>query len=194
MRVMLGSLPRADIFGVRMQAAQSSVGKVLSNMRHVAADRGVALDQGDVLAGGRQLEGRLDAGDAAADDQDVVVDRHLDGLERLVERQPVDLARSRMRLALAVAAAGSIGHPRAVLADVGHLQQVRVEAAVGGRLAEGGLVHGRRAGRHDHARDAELLDVVLDEVLPRVGAHVLVLARHGHVGLRGGPLDDLCRR
>ena len=32
MRVMLGSLPRADILGVRMQAAQSSVGKVLSNM------------------------------------------------------------------------------------------------------------------------------------------------------------------
>ena len=29
---MLGCLPSADIFGVRMQAAQSSVGKVLSNI------------------------------------------------------------------------------------------------------------------------------------------------------------------
>ncbi len=165
-------------------------GEGLVEHGHMAADRGVALDQRDVLAGGRQLESRLDAGDAAAHDQNVVVDRHLDGLERLVERQPMDLG-AEDALGLGGGGHRVDGHPRTVLADVGHLQQIRIEAAVRGRLAESGFVHGRRAGRHDRARDAELLDVVLDEILARIGAHVLVLARHGHVGLRGGPLGDL---
>ena len=97
----------------------------------------------------------------------------------------------RMRLAFSVASSLSSVTQRAVLAHVGHLEQERVEAGVGGRLAEGGLVHRRRAGRHDHAVHAELLDVFLDQVLAGVGAHVLVLARDHHVGLLGRPGGDL---
>ena len=77
--------------------------------------------------------------------------------------------------------------PRVVLADVRHLEEELVEAAVRHCLAEGGLVHGGRTGGDDHAVDAELLDVVLDEHLARV----LVLARLGHARKRGGELDDL---
>jgi len=43
----------------------------------------------------------------------------------------------------------------------------------------------------DHAVDAQFSDVVLDEHLARVRAHVLVLARHGYAGQRRRELDDL---
>ncbi len=55
----------------------------LVELGHVAADRRLALDQVDLVAGVGQLERRLDAGDAAADDQRVGVDRHLGRFERL---------------------------------------------------------------------------------------------------------------
>jgi hypothetical protein len=45
--------------------------------------------------------------------------------------------------------------------------------------AEGVLVQQRRAGGHDHAVELELADVLLDELLARVRAHVFVVAREG---------------
>ena len=114
---------------------------------HVAAYRRVLLDQEDLLAGVGQLEGGLDAGDATANDEHVRVDVDLDGLQGLVERQAVDL-RAEDALGLGGRFVGVDGHPRAVLADVGHLHQERVETGVGGRLTERGLVHGGRTGGH----------------------------------------------
>ena len=67
-----------------MQAAQSSVGKVLSNLRHVAADGRLALDQVDLLAGVGQRQRGVDAGDAAADHQHVGWIGTLLRLQRLV--------------------------------------------------------------------------------------------------------------
>ena len=52
-----------------MHAEQSSVGKVLSNMRHVTADAGFALDQVDVVPGVSDFQRRLNTGHAAANDQ-----------------------------------------------------------------------------------------------------------------------------
>ena len=159
--------------------------------RHVPADRRVLLDEVDLLARLRQLERRLDAGDAAAHDHHVRIHRDLDRLERRVEGQAVDLG-AQDALGLLGGLARVLRHPRGVLADVGHLQQVGVEPGIGGRLAEGRLVHRGRAGRDDGPRDAVLLDVLLDQVLAGVRAHVLVLARDGDVGLFGRPARDLC--
>ena len=73
------------------------------------------------------------------------------------------------------------GDPRDVLADVGHLQQVGVQAGVLAGAAEGLFVQVRRAGRHDHAGQPFLLDVILDQLLAERRAHELVVARDGNV-------------
>ena len=77
--------------------------------------------------------------------------------------------------------------PGAVLADVGHLQQVRIQTGVLAGPAEGLLVQVRRAGGHDDAREALLLDVLFDQALAQRRAHELVVAGDGHV------LDVLAR-
>ena len=83
--------------------------------------------------------------------------------------------------------------PGAVLADVGHFDQVGIQPFHGGRLAEGAQVHVRRAGGHDHAGELFRGDLLADERLARFGAHVFVGHRAGHarqLGDRGGrPLD-----
>ena len=44
--------------------------------------------------------------------------------------------------------------PGAVLADVGHFDQVRIQSGDLGRLAEGLQMHVRRAGRDHHGRQS----------------------------------------
>jgi len=69
-----------------------------------------------------------------------------------------------------------------VLADVGHLHQVGVEARGFGSLAEGLLVHPGATGGNDDAVQVMLADRFFQQVLPRVGAHVLVVEGYGHAG------------
>jgi hypothetical protein len=78
-----------------------------------------------------------------------------------------------------------------VLADVGHLAQVRVQPRGIGGLAEGLLVHARAAGGNDDAIELMLRDRLLEKVLPRVRAHVLVIAGEGDAGDLRRPLCDL---
>ena len=78
------------IFGVRMQAAQSSVGKVLSNMAMCPPIDGFALDEDHLLAGVGQGQGGLDPGDAAADDHRPGHDPHELPLQRLVAGDAAD--------------------------------------------------------------------------------------------------------
>ena len=129
----------------------------------------------------------MDAGDASADHQHAGVDIHLPAFERLVEHHAADRgAHQILRLG---GGRGVIGmHPGVVLADVHHLQEKRVQTGVGEGLAEGVLVQQRRAGGHYHAIQLVLANVLDDEFLARVRAHVLVVARHGHVGQAGGVL------
>ncbi len=65
--------------------------------------------------------------------------------------------------------------PGAVLADVGHLDQVGIDPGLFRGLAEGLQVHVRRAGSDDDGGEAELLDFLQNHLLPRFGAHVLVI-------------------
>ncbi len=51
-------------------------------------------------------------------------------------------------------------------------------------------MHGRGAGGHHHPVELELANVVLNQVLARLAAHVFVVAGHGDVGERSGVLGD----
>ncbi len=59
-----------------------------------------------------------------------------------------------------------------------------------GRLAERVFVQQRRAGFDDNPVEAVLPDVLLDQLLAGIGAHVLVVPRDRHVGQRGRVLGD----
>ena len=98
-------------------------------------------------------------------------------LERLVVRPRGGRPPATRSLAFSVAAALSVVHPGDVLADVDHLEEEGVQARLRRRVAERVLVQERRAGRHDDPVELVLADVLLDQLLAGVGAHVLVVAR-----------------
>ena len=126
---MLGCVPdRRPSAGVRMQAAQSRVGKVLSNWAMWPPIDGCALDQVDREAGVGDLEGGRDAGDAAAHDQRGRVDGHPDAARAARARATRTTPPATMALALAVAARLVRVDPRDLLADRDQLAQVGVEA------------------------------------------------------------------
>ena len=66
-------------------------------------------------------------------------------------------------------------HPRALLADVGHLALEGVEAGLRRRGAEGRLVELRRAGGDHDAGEVVLLDRLREDLLPRRRAEVRVV-------------------
>ncbi len=145
----------------------------------MAADGGLALDQEDLLAGVGEGHRRVDARDAAADHQHIGMDRHFLHFERLVMGHALDCgARERLGFLGGFLAVGV--HPRVVLADVDHVEEERVQPAGLGGAPEGVLVQERRTGGNDDAVELELADVLLDELLARVRAHVLVVAGKGH--------------
>ena len=78
---------------------------------------------------------------------------------------------------------GVVGvHPRVVLADVDHLEIERVQPSGGHGVAEGVLVQLRRAGRNNDAVKPVLADVLPDQFLAGIGAHVFVIAREDDPG------------
>ena len=74
---MFGCWATSTIRGVRMHCEQSSVGNVSESWPCARRSRG-PLDQDDLVPGVRDVERRLDPGDAAADDQRAAGDRHVD--------------------------------------------------------------------------------------------------------------------
>ena len=79
-------------------------------------------------------------------------------------------------------------HPGALVADVGHLEEVLVETRLPDRLLEQGLVGPRRAGGDDHPVQAVLLDRLLDLLLGILRAGVEIFVHVHHVGKRAGVL------
>ena len=148
--------------------------------RHRAAQAVALLDQvdGEALVG--QGQGGRHAGDAAADHQGRVVHRRGGFLQGHEVRPPGPPPCGTRSIALSVAASGVARvDPGALVADVGHLQQVGIEPGIAERVAEDRLVRPRRAGGDHHPVQAMLGDLVLDAVLVVVGAGVDVASRPG---------------
>ncbi len=89
--------------------------------------------------------------------------------------------------ALAVASLPIVMHPGAMLADIGHFDQIGIQSLQGGRFAKGPQVHVGRTGSHDDAGQPFGDDFPANERLPRIGAHVLV----GDRARDAGQLGDL---
>ncbi len=81
--------------------------------------------------------------------------------------------------------------PAVLLADVGDLDLVGVEAGQPGRLLERLLVKGRRAGGDDDAVEVLLLDRIDDHLLAGVGAHIDVIRGERDPGVVLQHLGDL---
>ena len=71
-------------------------------------------------------------------------------------------------------------HPGAVLPEVDDFQEIGVDAVFGQQVPKGGLVELGGAGRHHQAVQAELLDILGDILLARLGAGVEMIPAHRH--------------
>jgi hypothetical protein len=108
------------------------------------------LHQGHRKALDRQVGGRLNASDSATDNQSRTVHRHLAGEQRLQVACPCD-THPDQRVGLFQRLSRLVGvHPRTLVADVHHLEEIRVEADACAGLAKDRLVRPRRArSNHD---------------------------------------------
>ncbi len=117
-------------------------GEGLVQHRHLAADGRGALHQRHLVAGIGHVERGLDAGNAAADDQQALAQLGAPRAQRLIA---ADLGHEHTddvnRLGRGDGAV--VVHPGDVLAQIRHFHAVRVDARGGRGPAEGRLVHAR---------------------------------------------------
>ena len=145
-----------------------------AEFRHLAAQTLAALHQHHSVARVGNVQRSLHAGDAPADDQRPLGDGQRQHVQWLVSLHLLHdglddgdgLGRGLGRIILM--------HPGTLFADVGALAQVGVEAHRGHGAAEGGLVHGWRAGGDHYTVESLFLDAVADQLLARFRAAVLV--------------------
>ena len=100
-------------------------GEGLAQLAHVPADRGLLLDEDDLVAAVRDVEGGLDAGDAAADDEGAFGNRDGDGREDAVFLDPLDHHGDDFD-GFGCGFFDVFVDPGAVFADVGHFAKERV--------------------------------------------------------------------
>ena len=74
-------------------------------------------------------------------------------------------------------------YPGTLLANVGDLYHVGVQAGRRRRFAEGGLVHTGRAGADHDPRELVLADGFFDHILTGLGAHILIVSGKDNTGL-----------
>ena len=141
----------------------------------------------------------MNARNAASDHEHVRMDGKLGRRQRLDGTGPGEWRLGRAALALAVASCAIGMHPGVVLADVDHLEVEGVEAALFDGVAEGVFVQQRRAGGDDDPIQTMFADVLLDEFLAGIRAHVLVVSGEddagepGHVSGHGRAIDRFRR-
>ena len=183
-RAHLGHLGRQNAGGAIQRRER------LVELGHVAADGRLALDEVNFLARVGQGQRGVNAGNAAAHHQHVGMDGDLLDFQGSMPRHARD-GGARQGLGL-LGGLGAVGmHPGIMLADVDHVEEEGVQTSGLDRAPERMLVQQRGAGGHHHAVEPELLDVLLDHLLARVGAHVLVVARQGDAGELLDILGDL---
>jgi hypothetical protein len=80
--------------------------------------------------------------------------------------------------------------PTALFPQVGHFQQVRIEAGRDQHLPEGRLMQPRRAGAHHDAIQAVLRNIVADLALPGLAARITDGLGDGHIRQTGNGCGD----
>ena len=136
--------PRQVLLGVEALEGVVELAVVAAEFLFLLHDVGL-----EALVGQRQ--GRRDAGQSAADDEGVVIHAQLARLEGLQELRLGD-GHAHEVLGLLGGLDGLVHvDPGVLVADVGHLEEVAVEARLLAVLLEESLVGARRAGAHDDA-------------------------------------------
>ena len=152
---------QSTILGVRIQAAQSRVGKVLSIWVILPPMVGFF----STMSTSKPASAMSRAVWMPAMPPPMTSARLVTGLSPAVRGAlswTLAMAALPRMMAFSVPVGLVLVNPGALLADVGDLHHIGVEARGRGRLAEGRLVHTGRAGADDHARELMLLDGVLD--------------------------------
>ena len=162
----------------------------LVDLRHLAADGRLLFDDIDLETRLCDIERRLNARNAAADDKRPLRDRASAGGKRRVQlhlcnRGSAQNNRLFRRFLLVLM------NPGALLADVRDLNHVVVEPRFVAGLAERLLMHPGRARTDDHACEPQLLNFILNHLLAGLGAHVGIVGRKHHAGLFPKRLGDL---
>ncbi len=155
------------------------------------AAQAVALfDQvdGEALLG--QGQGGRHAGDAAADHQGRVVHRRAGFLQGHERGRPGRRHADQVDRLLGRRGRVARVDPGALIANIGHLQQVGIEPRIAKRVAEDRLVRPRRTGGDHDPVQPVLGDLGLHLVLVVVGAGVDVRLGKDHAGQEPRSLDD----
>ncbi|MBT9165995.1 MAG: hypothetical protein DDT25_00659 [Chloroflexi bacterium] len=84
-------------------------------------------------------------------------------------------------------------HPTAMLADVGHLEEIGIQPRLLADTAEGALMEHRRARGHHYPVQPLLLDILHDQRLSRIRAHKDIITGDRHPTKRSSILGYLSR-
>jgi hypothetical protein len=154
-------------------------GEGLVQLGHVTTDGGLPLHQVGRMAGVGDVQGGLDTSDTPTHDHRGPRHWLLPGMKGFVQAHSFH-GRTDQILGLRGGGVHVRMHPGTVLADVGHFQEVGVQAHSLKGCPESSLVHSRRAGSHDYPVHTQLTDIVADRLLAGVGAGVFVGAHYPH--------------
>jgi hypothetical protein len=89
-------------------------------------------------------------------------------------------------------------NPGTLFTDVGHFKKVGIESCRLDSLTVSGFVHPGRASRYHHPINAIVSDIVLNQILARIRAHILIISGDFDMGEGLSKCPDLfdiyCRR
>jgi len=153
-----------------------------AELEDVAAEPRAALDEVHLVAHLAEGERGRHAGDAAADDEGRVGERHVDLEQRLEQPGPGDRHAHEVLGFLGRLLRLVRVHPRRLVADVRHLEEEGVESRFAEGVLEDGLVCTRRTARDHDPVEALLLDGLADELQRVARARVHRVGGEGHAG------------
>ena len=183
---MLGDV---DHLGAENAARAVDGGEGLVELRHLAADVAFAFHEEHVEARVGAVEGGLNAGHAAADDEHALGGFEGLGEQRVVAAQLFNGDAYEFRGLVGVGFL-VLADPRHVFADIGHFEHVFVEPGAFHGAAEGRFVHARGTGGYDDAVEAVFLNGGDDFFLTGFRAGVHGIGGEGHVGVGPGDFGD----
>ena len=164
-------------------------GKGFVDLGHFAADGRLFFDNIDLISRVRNVQSGLDTGDTAADDQCAL--DHGAGSRGQGRVQPNlgdggPAQNDRFFRCLRPV----FVNPGALLADVRDLDHEGIQTGLLAGFAEGCLVHPGGAGADNDAGQGVFADLALNQLLTRLGAHILIVGGENNARLMGQGLGD----